>query len=178
MFYITGNETTMPLITLKFKDKTILDHPLAIGQNCSIGRKASNDIVIDNMAVSGNHARIEAVASTFVIRDLDSTNGTFVNKKKVSMHNLRHRDLILIGKHTLLFDLSDTLPKGDMDDGFEDDDKTRILDTTEYRELIKSETEKSEEPKPHVKPPRPPVAEPEKEEERSWLQQIFRRFFG
>lgn len=72
----------MPVLTLQFKEKAIQDYPLAIGQNCTIGRKASNDIVIDNMAVSGTHARIEAVASTFVIRDLDSTNGTFVNKKR------------------------------------------------------------------------------------------------
>lgn len=168
----------MPVITLKFKDKTILDHPLAIGQNCSIGRKASNDIVIDNMAVSGNHARIEAVASTFVIRDLDSTNGTFVNKKKISMHNLRHRDLILIGKHALLFDLSDTIPKGDMDDGFEDDDKTRILDTNEYRDLIKAEAGKAASPQPEVQPQPPPVTKPVMEEKHSWIKQLVHRFFG
>ncbi|WP_163340458.1 FHA domain-containing protein [Desulfopila sp. IMCC35008] len=168
----------MPVITLKFKDKTILDHPLAIGQNCSIGRKTTNDIVIDNMAVSGSHARIEAVASTFVIRDLDSTNGTFVNKKKVSMHNLRHRDLILIGKHTLLFDLSDTIPKSDLDDGFEGDDKTRILDTSEYRELIKSESGKIESPQPQVKPQPPPVATPVEEDRRSWFKQLVHRFWG
>lgn len=167
----------MPVITLKFKDKTILDYPLAIGQNCSIGRKTTNDIVIDNMAVSGNHARIEAVASTFVIRDLDSTNGTFVNKKKVSMHNLRHRDLILIGKHTLLFDLSDTIPKGDMDGGDDDDDKTRILDTSEYRELIRSEAEKNAPPQPPVEPLPVPAAKPVREEERSWFRRLFYRFF-
>ena len=132
----------MPIITLKFKDKKIRDYPLAVGQTCTIGRKSSNNIVIDNLAVSGRHARIESVSTTFVIRDLDSTNGTFVNKKKVSMHNLRHGDILLIGKHELFFDRSDLMNKksGGAD---LDDDKTRILDTTEYRTLIHREQERA-----------------------------------
>ena len=133
----------MPIITLKFKDKKIKDYPLAVGQSCTIGRKSSNDIVIDNLAVSGNHAKIESVSTTFVIRDLESTNGTFVNKKKVSMHNLRHGDVLLIGKHDLIFDRSDLMNKKSGADDL-DDDKTRILDTTEYRTLIHREQEKAE----------------------------------
>lgn len=133
----------MPIITLKFKDKKIKDYPLAVGQSCTIGRKSSNDIVIDNLAVSGNHAKIESVSTTFVIRDLESTNGTFVNKKKVSMHNLRHGDVLLIGKHDLIFDRSDLMNKKSGIDDL-DDDKTRILDTTEYRTLIHREQERAE----------------------------------
>ena len=132
----------MPIITIKFKDKKISDYPLAVGQTCTIGRKKSNDIVIDNLAVSGNHARIESVSTTFVIRDLESTNGTFVNKKKVSMHNLRHGDVLLIGKHKLIFDRSDLMNKTSGADEL-DDDKTRILDTTAYRTLIQTENNKS-----------------------------------
>lgn len=132
----------MPIITLKFKDKKIRDYPLAVGQNCTIGRKNSNDIVIDNLAVSGKHAQIESVSTTFVIRDLDSTNGTFVNQKKVSMHNLRHRDILLIGKHELIFDRSDLMNKKNAIDEF-DDDKTRILDTTEYKTLIHEEQQRA-----------------------------------
>ena len=131
----------MPIITLKFKDKKIRDFPLAVGQTCTIGRKSSNDIVIDNLAVSGKHARIESVSTTFVIRDLDSTNGTFVNKKKISMHNLRHQDVLLIGKHELIFDRSDLMSKKSADDF--DDDKTRILDTTEYKTLIHEEQQRA-----------------------------------
>ncbi|MFT5700801.1 MAG: pSer/pThr/pTyr-binding forkhead associated (FHA) protein [Desulforhopalus sp.] len=132
----------MPIITITFKDKKIKDYPLAVGQTCTIGRKSSNDIVIDNLAVSGKHARIESVSTTFVIRDLDSTNGTFVNKKKVSMHNLRHKDVLLIGKHELIFDRSDLMNKKSGADDL-DDDKTRLLDTSEYRTLIHAEKERA-----------------------------------
>lgn len=166
----------MPVITLKFKERTIQDYPLAIGQSCSIGRKSSNDIVIDNMAVSGTHARIEAVASTFVIRDLDSTNGTFVNKKKVSMYNLRHLDHILIGKHTLIFDLTDTIPKGDHLEFPEDADKTMYLDTNEYRELMKAvQHENSSE---HEPPPPAATAQPDTQNAPSLLRRIFEKLFG
>ena len=73
----------MPIITLRFKDKKIRDYPIAAGQSCTIGRKQSNDIVIDNLAVSGKHAVIESVSTNFVLRDLESTNGTFIIKKKL-----------------------------------------------------------------------------------------------
>lgn len=137
------------------------------------------------MAVSGTHARIEAVASAFVIRDLDSTNGTFVNKKKVSMHNLRHNDIILIGKHTILFDLSDAMPKSGEKEDLEVNDKTRILDTSEYRELIQAEQKASREssaPEQELETEREKdiivVQEAnEKTVGKSFMQKLFSRFF-
>lgn len=126
----------MPVITLKYKDSILNKYPLQIGQNISIGRNDSNDIVIDNLAVSGNHARIESVAASFIIKDLGSTNGTFVNKKLVSAHGLKNNDVILIGKHTLLFDRLDLDRRATEAAGENLDEKTRYLDTAEYRELI------------------------------------------
>jgi pSer/pThr/pTyr-binding forkhead associated (FHA) protein len=128
----------MPIISLHFKNKKLLDYPLAIGQSCTIGRKKSNDIVIDNLAVSGNHAKIEAVSTTFVIRDLDSTNGTFVNQKQITLHNLKHKDCIMIGKHELLFDRSDLIKQADQND-WSDEDKTRILDTSDFKKIVEQE---------------------------------------
>jgi pSer/pThr/pTyr-binding forkhead associated (FHA) protein len=125
----------MPKIILRFKDIKIRDYPFAAGQTMTIGRKHSNDIVIDNLAVSGNHARIEPVATTFVLRDLDSTNGTFVNEQKITMHNLLHDDVILIGNHTLVFDYSDRLKTtSNVHDDY-DVDKTRIINTSAYHDL-------------------------------------------
>jgi pSer/pThr/pTyr-binding forkhead associated (FHA) protein len=122
----------MPLITLRFKDKKILEYPLATGQSCVIGRKKANDIVIDNLAVSGHHARIESVSSTFVLKDLDSTNGTFVNNAKITLHNLRHNDVITIGKHELIFDRSDLIKKAAKEPDIYQDDKTRTIDTSQF----------------------------------------------
>ena len=97
----------MPVITLKYKDKILDKFQIGIGRSVTIGRNESNDIVIDNLAVSANHARIESVSASFIIKDLGSTNGTFVNEKLVSAHGLKNNDVILIGKHTLIFDRSD-----------------------------------------------------------------------
>lgn len=126
----------MPVITLKFKDKVLQKYPISVGQTLSIGRNDPNDIVIDNLAVSGNHARIDSVSATFIITDLESTNGTFVNEELVSTHGLRNNDVILIGKHELVFDRSDLEQSKDGQDEETPDEKTRHLDTEEYRELI------------------------------------------
>lgn len=167
----------MPVITLRFKDKKIQDFPLAIGQACTIGRKATNDIVIDNIAVSGSHASIDPVASTFVLRDLDSTNGTFVNKKKISMHNLRHGDIILIGKHELYFDLTDTLKTDGAGAQHElsDEDKTRVLDTSEYRSLMGKESEQAVSGKRGAMRDTKPGSN---QEQLSFFKRLWRSLFG
>jgi len=126
----------MPVITLKYKDKTLDKYQIGIGQSVTIGRNESNDIVIDNLAVSANHARIESVSASFIIKDMGSTNGTFVNEKLVSAHGLRNNDVILIGKHTLIFDRSDLDKLRSQEDQNNADEKTRYLDTAEYRDLI------------------------------------------
>lgn len=159
----------MPIITLQFKDKKIRDYPIAIGQSCTIGRKASNDIVIDNLAVSGFHAQVDSVSTTFVIRDLDSTNGTFVNSKKITMHNLKHNDVILIGKHELLFDRSDLRKKSGDDLDVYVDDKTRILDTNDFRKLMqKDNSDISADYTPRAKI----------ERKSSFLGRLFKKIFG
>ena len=126
----------MPVITLKYKDTVLDRYHIGIGQTLTIGRNESNDIVIDNLAVSANHARIESVSASFIIKDLQSTNGTFVNEKLVSAHGLRNNDVILIGKHVLHFDRSDLDRQRGADETRDSDEKTRYLDTAEYRELI------------------------------------------
>lgn len=69
----------------------------------TIGRKPGNNIPIDNLAVSGFHAKIVHEAGQYFIEDLNSTNGTFVARKRVSRCALRDNDEITIGKHTLKF---------------------------------------------------------------------------
>jgi pSer/pThr/pTyr-binding forkhead associated (FHA) protein len=67
----------------------------------TIGRKPGNDIHVDNLAVSGTHAKILTILNDSFIEDLNSTNGTIINGKKITKHALSNGDKVQIGKHTL-----------------------------------------------------------------------------
>ena len=69
----------------------------------TIGRKADNTLVIEDPAVSGHHARIVKVQAVFFLEDLMSTNGTAINGKSITRHQLRDTDVITIGQHRLVF---------------------------------------------------------------------------
>ena len=69
----------------------------------TIGRKAHNDIQIDNLAVSGEHALIVTILNDSFLEDLGSTNGTLVNGNPVKKHILHSNDVIEIGKYKLKY---------------------------------------------------------------------------
>lgn len=92
----------MTKIILKFKDAVLKEIPVE-KELITIGRKPDNDIEIDNLAVSGHHARIFKAGDWFLIEDLDSLNGTFVNGKMIRESPLKNGDEVLIGKHILKF---------------------------------------------------------------------------
>jgi len=72
-------------------------------ERVTIGRKAHNDIQIDNLAVSGEHALIVSILNDSFLEDLGSTNGTLVNGNPVKKHILQNNDVIEIGKYKLKF---------------------------------------------------------------------------
>lgn len=72
-------------------------------ERTTIGRRPANDIHIDNLAVSGDHAAITTIGSDSFLEDLNSTNGTLVNNKSVKKHVLHHNDVIEFGKYQLLY---------------------------------------------------------------------------
>ena len=72
-------------------------------ERMTIGRKAHNDIVIDNLAVSGEHAAIVTILHDSFLEDLDSTNGLEVNGAPTKKHFLQNNDLIEIGKYKLKY---------------------------------------------------------------------------
>jgi len=76
----------------------------AAGSILTIGRLPDNAVVLDDAGVSGHHACIIRDGEHFVVEDLQSTNGTFVNDRRVARHALQHGDAIRIGKHRLTFD--------------------------------------------------------------------------
>jgi len=72
-------------------------------ERLSIGRKPHNDIQIDNLAISGEHAAITTILNDSFLEDLDSTNGTLVNGQPVHRHALQNNDLIELGKYRLKY---------------------------------------------------------------------------
>lgn len=69
----------------------------------TLGRRPYNDIVIDNLAVSGEHAVIHMTEDEVEIEDLGSTNGTYVNAKAIKRQELRNGDVIELGKYKIRF---------------------------------------------------------------------------
>lgn len=72
-------------------------------ERVTIGRKPQNDIQIENLAVSSEHARIVTILNDSFLEDLGSTNGTLVNGNPIKKHILQNNDVIEIGKYTLKF---------------------------------------------------------------------------
>jgi pSer/pThr/pTyr-binding forkhead associated (FHA) protein len=69
----------------------------------TLGRRPYNDIVIDNLAVSGEHAVLQLTGNEVYLEDLNSTNGTYVNGKAVKKQLLQNNDTIEIGKYKIKF---------------------------------------------------------------------------
>ena len=73
----------------------------------TLGRRPYNDIVIDNLAVSGEHAVLQMVGADVFIEDLNSTNGTYINGKAIKKQLLTHNDTVEIGKYKIKYLLED-----------------------------------------------------------------------
>jgi pSer/pThr/pTyr-binding forkhead associated (FHA) protein len=91
----------MPSLILLLKNKKLMEYTLADGTTITIGRHSSNDIVIDNLVVSGLHAHVDFQNEQVTITDLQSKNGTYLNGEKISQAVLHHDDIVTIGKYTL-----------------------------------------------------------------------------
>jgi pSer/pThr/pTyr-binding forkhead associated (FHA) protein len=92
----------MAKIIIKFNND-VVDHVDLRQGDMKIGRKPGCEIQIDNLSVSGEHANIFTVGEDSFIQDLGSTNGTFINNKKISKHHLKNGDTVVIGKHSLIY---------------------------------------------------------------------------
>lgn len=89
-------------LILSMDGMVIKEYPLN-KERMTIGRKAHNDIVIDNLAVSGEHAAIVTILHDSFLEDLDSTNGLEVNGVPTKKHFLQNNDLVDIGKYRLKY---------------------------------------------------------------------------
>jgi pSer/pThr/pTyr-binding forkhead associated (FHA) protein len=93
-------------------------------ERTTIGRKPHNDIQIDNLAVSGEHAVIVTILNDSFLEDLGSTNGTVVNGNPIKKHFLQNNDIIELGKYKLKFVGEAALAAGGEKADFE---KTMVL---------------------------------------------------
>lgn len=147
----------MPKITLKFKSNVLADYHLPLGCSLKIGRQKTNDIIIENLAVSSHHGKIDSAGDEFVYIDLKSKNGSFINEELVSSHWLEDGDVINIGKHSLTFAYFDSESRPE-DKQQSEMDKTMVMDTNEYRSMVEKK-----DPKPTAAaPPEPAPANDKK----------------
>ena len=84
-------------------DGLVLKEIPLVKERTTIGRKPHNDIQIDNLAVSGEHAVIVTILNDSFLEDLGSTNGTLVNGNSVKKHFLQNNDVVELGKYKLKY---------------------------------------------------------------------------
>jgi hypothetical protein len=143
-------------LILSLDGMVIREYPLT-KERTTLGRKAHNDIVIDNLAISGEHAMIMTILNDSFLEDLGSTNGTLVNGQPIKKHFLQNNDVVELGKYKLKYvsDASQAVPAAPAAD-FE---KTMVLRAPPgAAPAAKPEAGKPEAPKPEAPKPEPAVA--------------------
>ena len=92
----------MPKLVVSL-DGVVIKEVQVTKDKTTLGRRPYNDIVIDNLAVSGEHAVLQMVGHDVFIEDLNSTNGTYINGKAVKKQLLAHNDTVEVGKYKIKF---------------------------------------------------------------------------
>ena len=116
----------MAKLILSLEGSVIREVPLD-KERITIGRKPQNDIQIENLAVSGEHARVMTILNDSFLEDLGSTNGTLVNGNPVKKYILQNNDVIEIGKYKLKYIAAAPAAQTTARTPAEDMDKTMIL---------------------------------------------------
>jgi len=92
----------MAKLILSLEGSVIREIPID-KERIMIGRKPQNDVQIENLAVSGEHACIVTILNDSFLEDLGSTNGTLVNGNQVKKHILQNNDVVEIGKYKMKY---------------------------------------------------------------------------
>lgn len=124
----------MPRLILKFDDRVLNEYP--VGSDVTIGRLPDNTLIIDNPAVSGHHARVFLEGAHYIVEDLRSKNGTYVNEKHVLRATLQNGDVLLVGKHKLVFDTAADAESVAARPALPTPGSTAYLDTKKHRALL------------------------------------------
>lgn len=92
----------MPKLIVSIDGVVIKDVTLAKDRT-TLGRRPYNDIVVDNLAISGEHAVLHMIGGDVYLEDLNSTNGTYVNGRAIKKQALEQNDVIEVGKYKIRF---------------------------------------------------------------------------
>src|SRR3954464_5810632 len=84
-------------------DEVVIKEVQLTKDKTTLGRRPYNDIVIDNLAVSGEHAVLQMTGNEVYLEDLNRTNGTYVNGKAVKKQLLENNDAVEIGKYKIKY---------------------------------------------------------------------------
>ena len=98
----SGSSHTVGRILLASEGKTVLERELRPGR-VVIGRTADNDLQIDSKFISRHHCQIVTQTDSCVIEDLNSTNGIYVQSKRVRRYNLNDGDVVQVGQHEIMY---------------------------------------------------------------------------
>jgi pSer/pThr/pTyr-binding forkhead associated (FHA) protein len=136
----------MAKLILSLEGSVIREIPLD-KERITIGRRPQNDIQIENLAVSGEHACIVTILNDSFLEDLGSTNGTLVNGNPIKKHILQNNDVVEIGKYKMKYVVEAAAGQAAQDD-FE---RTMVM---------KSIPGKPAAPRPAAAPMSPPTGAP------------------
>lgn len=124
----------MATVKLLYEGDVQGEYVINPGETLSIGRRDTNNIVIENLVVSGSHAKLDALDEGYLLTDLRSKNGTFVNEVPINSHWLQDGDVVRIGKHSIQLVV-------DEDEAFALDvedtmDETMVFGSSEFSQSI------------------------------------------
>ena len=97
-----ASEPAVGRILVAHDGKTVLERELRPGR-LVIGRTGDNDLQIDSKFISRHHCQILTKADSCMIEDLNSTNGIYVHSKRVRRHNLNDGDVVVVGRHEIMY---------------------------------------------------------------------------
>jgi type II secretory pathway predicted ATPase ExeA len=97
-----GPDTVLARIIVAHAGEHVEERPLRLGR-VIVGRTVDNDLQIDSKFISRHHCQITTTAEGSVLEDLNSTNGVYVKSKRVRKHHLNDGDVIVLGKHEIMY---------------------------------------------------------------------------
>ena len=154
----------MAKLYLRFEGKELKEVTVTQSAVITIGRLPDNLLQIDNLAVSGHHAKIYWDGEQYTLEDNGSLNGTYVNNQRVTKHKLKNGDTVLVGKHSVEFkdewhdDQHGYAPAAKAGPAVPQMQSTVVLDTKKAKEMM-AQVRAASAPTGTVPEMKPPSAE-------------------